>query len=303
MPVLDRIPIPDPVQPLGERNDMPEGTVSTIRPTNGRVYLTDRDPYDDASDHNLLAATLSLDATTTARVATFNVRRSDFDKGTPYAWLNRRRRAAKVIADSGASVVALQEMSDNADEYLIAKTAELTGDPWKIVRPSNVAIMYKSDRWTRLTDRRVLMDNGEEMDRRLLVVLLRSIKTGSAFWFGSSHFGVGFELAPFWRRHQAKKCVEQLTNTPRKATETAIPANLFGDIRPITVMMGDFNDYAQHDQTGVRQIFAEAGFYELRVRLSDADMAGDTWRTNHSFGKQTLRDSRQIDAIFTPRGQ
>lgn len=271
----------------------------SIRPVNGRVYLTDRAPYRDASDHNLLAATLQLDGETTARVATFNVRRSDVDKGT-YAWVNRRHRAARVIADSAASVVALQEMSDNADEYLVAKVTELTGGPWRIVRPSNVAVMFKTDRWRLLAERRLIMDNGAETDRRLLMVLLQSVETGSAFWFGSSHFGVGLPLA-VWRRYQARKCVEQMTNTPRKATEQGLPAGLFGDIRPIAVMMGDFNDYAQHDQTGVRKVFAGGGFYELRVRLSDADMAGDTWRTNHGFGKMTLRDSRQIDAIFTQR--
>jgi hypothetical protein len=209
-------------------------------------------------------------------------------------------KAAALAVDSGASVIAMQEAEPDQTAWLVPELSKQTGDPWEIVRPSNVAIAYKSDRWKLLADRRLIMDNGAEKDRRLLMLLLQSVKTGSAFWFGSSHFGVGLPLAA-WRRYQAKKCVEQIRNTPRKAGEEHIPVELFGDIRRISVMMGDFNDYPQHDQSGVRQVFAGAGLYELRVRLSDAAFSGDHWRTNHPFGKPTRGDSRQIDIIFTPR--
>jgi endonuclease/exonuclease/phosphatase family metal-dependent hydrolase len=271
----------------------------TLYPTYGKVWLTDRAPYDDASDHNLLQVSMHLDATTTAQVATFNVRLKSMD-AVSVSWATRRHRAAKVIADSTCSVLAMQECEAVQASYLVPKVSELTGDPWKLVRPTNVCFMYKSDRWRLLAERRLIMDNGAEADRRFLAILLQSVKTGQAFWFTNCHLGVGIPLAS-WRRHQARKMIEQLKLTPRKDSESHIPAELFGDIRNRAVVMGDFNDWAQHASTGVRQVFAEAGMFEQRVHLSDADFAGDTWRTNHGFRKATLRDSRQIDAVFTAR--
>jgi len=271
---------------------------STVRPTRGKVWLTDRAPYKDASDHSLLQVTVHLDDVTTAQVATFNVRLKSLDK-LGIAWDRRKGLAAEVMADSGASVIALQECELSQASYLLSRVPARTGDPWKMIRPSNVAVMYKSDRWKLLTERRLVTSEG---NRRLLLLLLRSVKTGEAFWFGSCHLSVGFPLAPLWRRHQASQIVEQLKMTVRKDSEAAIESTLFGDIRERTVMMGDFNDWASHTSAGVRQVFSEADMFEQRVRLSDEEFDGDTWRTNHSFRQTSLRDSRQIDAVFTSRG-
>ena len=95
-------------------------------------------------------------------------------------------------------------------------------------------------------------------------------------------------VGKWWRRYQARKVVALLRTLPNNGMQRS-------------VVMGDLNDYAQHDSTSVRQVFAGAGFYELRVRLSDAQMTGDRARTHHQFGRLTPRDSRQIDAILTPR--
>jgi endonuclease/exonuclease/phosphatase family metal-dependent hydrolase len=271
--------------------------MSTIKPRLGRVHLTDRAPYRDASDHNLLAAQIELDPATVATVATFNVRLRSMDKVSP-DWANRRAKCAAVLAASRASVIALQECEADQATYLLTKMNG-TGSPWRMVRPSNVCIMYRASTWEFLADRRLIMDNGDEADRRFLALLLRHKGSRRAFWFGNCHLGVGLNLA-VWRRHQARKIVEQLRNTPRKATEN-LPESLFGDITQRSVVMGDFNDWAQHDAAGVRQVFAGVDMFELRVRLSDEAMAGDRWRTNHDFGKATLADARQIDAIFTPR--
>jgi endonuclease/exonuclease/phosphatase family metal-dependent hydrolase len=83
--------------------------------------------------------------------------------------------------------------------------------------------------------------------------------------------------------------------------EESIPDEYFGDQRQNAVVMGDFNDWADYKHTGVRQVFAQHNLYELRDRLSDVAMHGDTFSTKHTFGKLTPRDGRQIDAILTPR--
>ena len=161
----------------------------------------------------------------------------------------------------------------------------LTGDEWAIVQHPNVGILYKVDKWEQIAVRKLDMDNAEAADRRIVLVLLRSKATGADVWFGSTHLST---LWPWWRRHQARKVVGLLKTLPNNGIQRS-------------VVMGDLNDYAQHDSTSVRQVFAEAGFYELRVRLSEAQMTGDRARTHHQFDLLTPRDSRQIDVVFTPR--
>jgi hypothetical protein len=112
---------------------------------------------------------------------------------------------------------------------------------------------------------------------------------------------VNFPLSAFWRRRQAAGIVASLKNIKRAPNEESVPDSLYGDIRQHAVIMGDFNDYPGRASPGVRKVFYEAGFLEQRDRLSDAEFDGDSYRTNHGFGKATLRDARQIDAIFTPR--
>ena len=257
----------------------------TIRPVEGRVVLTDYSgEYPDASDHNALFAHLQLDPETRARVMTSNIRRAD--KEVPgHTWLSRRHRVAKLIADWQPSVVAVQECDSTMYGYLLRKLRELTGVEWAMVRHPNVGILYKVGRWEQLAVRKLDMDNSNETDRRIVLVLLRSKATGAEVWFGSTQLST---LWPWWRRYQARKVVALLRTLPNNGIQRS-------------VVMGDLNDYAQHDSTSVRQVFAEAGFYELRVRLSDAQMIGDRARTHHQFDRLTRRDSRQIDAILTPR--
>ena len=265
--------------------------MSSIRPTYGRVMLTDYSgKYPNASDHNLLHVRLSLDATTTAQAATFNVRRYILDLKTPYDWdVYRDHRAAQIIMDSTASVVAVQECDPQQDTYLLKKLPEITGVTWQGVSiPTNVGIFFKSDRWKLVDWKAMTMENGGDTRRRLVLAYLESVKTGSKFWFGSTHLGVGPALA-IWRRSQAKAICEFLKNVPG-----------YGDIRQKVVVMGDFNDYAAYTSTGVRQVMSKYGFRDQRDRLSDADFDGDTLRTNHGFGKLTVKDGRQIDAVFTP---
>jgi endonuclease/exonuclease/phosphatase family metal-dependent hydrolase len=263
-----------------------------IRPLSGRVINTDRETkYPDASDHNMVEAKLRIGDDTTARAGTLNVRRYAFDLGTKYDWNDYRdSRCARLIADSGVSVLALQECEKEQDAYLAKKLPELTGVPWQAVSaPTNVGIMFKSDRWNLLATKTLIMDNGDEPDRRLVLALLESVKTGRSVWFGSTHFGVGLALAER-RRYQAKRVCEYLKNFPDSA---------LGDQRSASVIMGDFNDWADWKHLGVRQVFAQYGFRELRDRLSDAAFTGDTVSTKHKFGGLTPRDGRQIDAIFT----
>ena len=262
-----------------------------IRPTSGKVFLTDHNTrYPDASDHNLVNAHLAIDAATSCVFSTFNVRRYAFDLGTKYDWdVYRDHEAAQVIVESGASVLAVQECEPQQDAYLIKKLPELTGVPWQAVSAStNVGLFYKADRWKLIDTRGASFDNSTEPDRRLVLVLLESVKTGSQVWFASTHLGVHFYQEAIWRRRQAKGICEYLK---------AVPG--YGDIRKKTVIGGDFNDWPQRTSYGVRQIFDEYGFRDHRDRLSDADFDGDTLRTNHGFGKLTVRDGRQIDAIFT----
>ena len=262
-----------------------EQTAGTIRPLQGRVVLTDySSTYPDASNHNALFAHLQLDPETRARVMTFNIRRAA--KEVPgHTWLDRRHRVAKLIADWQPSVVAVQECDSTMYEYLLRKLRELTGVEWAIVRHPNVGILYKVGKWEQLAVRKLDMDNSDQPDRRIVAVLLRNRATGAKVWFGSTQLST---VSPWWRRYQAHKVVALLKTLPNNGMRR-------------TVVMGDLNDYAQHDSTSVRQVFAGAGFYELRVRLSDAQMIGDSLRTHHLFDRLTPRDSRQIDAILTPR--
>jgi endonuclease/exonuclease/phosphatase family metal-dependent hydrolase len=262
-----------------------EQAAGTIRPLQGRVVLTDySSTYPDASNHNALLAHLQLDSETRARVMTFNIRRAA-NEVPGHTWLDRRHRVAKLIADWQPSVVAVQECDSTMYEYLLRKLRELTGAEWAIVRHPNVGVLYKVGRWEQVAVRKLDMDNSDQSDRRFVAVLLRNRATGAKVWFGSTHLST---VSPWWRRYQAREIVALLKTLPNNGIRR-------------TVMTGDLNDYAHHDSTGVRQVFAGAGFYELRVRLSDAQMVGDSLRTHHQFDRLTPRDSRQIDAILTAR--
>jgi len=278
--------------------------VSTITPYAGRVILTDRGTaYPDASDHNAVHAKLHIGPDTNAQVLTFNVRRYAFDLGTPYDWDKYRdHECAQLIHESGASVVALQECEPQQDAYLATKLPALTGVPWSSVSaPTNVGLMYKADRWRLLATRSWLMDNGADKDRRLVLTLLGSIRTGRCAWFGSTHFGVGSELAS-WRRYQAEQVVMHLKNVLRAPADVeGIADTYFGDVRKHAVIMGDFNDWAPESEPGVRRVFAVNGMYDLRARLTDAQMSGDSYSTKHTFGKATPHDGRQIDMILTAK--
>jgi endonuclease/exonuclease/phosphatase family metal-dependent hydrolase len=276
-----------------------------IAPYSGKVINTDRSTrYPDASDHNMVYARVRINNDqpdeTSAQIATFNVRRYAFDLGTLYDWDKYRdSRAAHAIADSGASILALQECEPEQDVYLFNKLKTLTGVPWQAVsNPTNVGLMFKADRWRLLTWRNLLMDNGSEPDRRLVLALLQSVRTGAAVWFGSTHFGVGSVLANY-RILQARAVCNYLINLTQRPGEETLPANLFGDVRKNAVIMGDFNDWNPVPVPGVRQVFKGYGMIELRDRLTGPQMDGDSMSTKHSFGKLTPRDGRQIDAIFT----
>jgi endonuclease/exonuclease/phosphatase family metal-dependent hydrolase len=282
----------------------------SIKPYYGQVFLTDYNTkYPDASDHNAEYARLTINDgepdETGAQVMTFNVRRYGFDQ-PPYDWdTHRDSRCAHLIADSGASVLALQECDHEQDTYLYGKLPQLTGVPWTAVSsPTNVGLMFKADRWRLLTWRNLLMDNGSETDRRLVLALLQSIRTGGAAWFGSTHFGVGPDLAK-WRVYQAQQVCKYLLDMQPRPGEETIELKYFGDIRKRAVIMGDFNDWAPPGEIGVRHTFSGYGFRELRGSrggpLTDAQMHGDNYSTKHSFGKLTPHDGRQIDAIFTQR--
>ena len=234
----------------------------------------------------------------------FNVRRYAFDLGTPYDWNKYRdSRCAHLIADSGASVLALQECEPEQDVYLFNKLRSLTGVTWAAVSaPTNVGLMYKADRWRLLTWRNLMMDNGVETSRRLVLALLQSVRTGAAAWFGSTHFGVGVDLAK-WRVSQARAVCNYLISMAQRPGEEALPAQYFGDIRKQAVIMGDFNDWGSISVPGVRQVFNGYGMRELRDQLSDEQMHGDTISTKHPFGKLTPHDGRHIDTFFTHYGK
>jgi endonuclease/exonuclease/phosphatase family metal-dependent hydrolase len=261
-----------------------------IYPTSGRVINSDRStPYPDASDHNMVKATIK-GGITTAQVGTFNVRRSDLGDKPPYDWATRDSRAAHLIADSGVSILAVQECEPDQDSYLLKKLPELTDAPWAAVSaPTNVGLMYKTDRWKLATSTQLTMDNGAETDRRLVLGLFRSVKTSEQIWIGSTHFGVGITLAER-RRYQARKVCEFLRDLAP-----------YGDVRDSAVIMGDFNDWADWKHAGVRQVFDSFGFSDLPRRLSDAHFDGDSRSTKHAFGKLTPNDGRHIDTIFTRR--
>jgi len=261
-----------------------------IYPTSGRVINSDRSTkYPDASDHNMVKATIRA-GITTAQVGTFNLRRSDLGDKPPYDWPTRDSKAAQLIADSGVSILAVQECEPDQDAYLLSKLPKLTGVPWKAVSaPTNVGMFYKADRWKLATSTELTMDNGAETDRRLVLGQFESVKTKEKIWVGSTHFGVGIALAER-RRYQAAKVCQFLRDLA-----------LYGDVRDASVIMGDFNDWADWKHLGVRSVFDEYGFSDLPRRLSDAQMDGDSVSTKHSFGKLTPRDGRHIDTIFTRR--
>jgi endonuclease/exonuclease/phosphatase family metal-dependent hydrolase len=283
---------------------VPTTVAPTIKPYYGKVFLTDHNTkYPDASDHNALYAKLTINDgqpdETGAQVMSFNVRRYGFDQ-PPYDWdTNRDSRCAHLVADSGASVLALQECDPEQDVYLYNKLPTVTGVPWIAVSaPTNVGLMFKADRWRLLTWRNLLMDNGTETDRRLVLALLQSVRTGAAVWFGSTHFGVGPDLAK-WRIYQAQQVCKYLISLQARPGEETISPEYFGDIRKRAVIMGDFNDWPRSPEPGVRHVFKGYGFHELRDRLTDAQMIGDSFNTHHGFGKLTPHDGHQIDAIFT----
>jgi endonuclease/exonuclease/phosphatase family metal-dependent hydrolase len=275
--------------------------MSTIRPYQGKVYLTDSGAANDASDHNLLFAKLQIDAATKARFGTFNVKHSSNEvKG--YEWSKRRAKAAALIAEADPSILTVQECEPEQAVYLVSKLKELTGDDWRAFRPFNVGILYKANKWELVAQRSANYDaEPGEVARHLALGLFRSKATGAYVWVGSTHLSVNFPLSYLWRRRQAAGIIASLKNIKRAPNEESVPDALYGDIRQHAVIMGDFNDYAGRASAGVRKVFDEGGFLEQRDRLSDAEFDGDSLRTNHGFGKATLRDARQIDAIFTPR--
>lgn len=277
-------------------------SVSTIRPYYGKVILTDRtSAYPDASDHCALFVKVEIDPQTRARFMTFNVKHSNREV-SGYEWVKRRAKLARLIADADPSILTVQECEPEQATYLVAKLAELTGDDWHAFRPFNVGILYKANKWDLAAQRSATYDaEPGEVARHLALGLFQSKTTESYAWVGSTHLSVNFPLSYLWRRRQAAGIVASLKNTQRAPNEESVPDSLYGDIRKHTVIMGDFNDYASHTSPGVRKVFYDAGFLEQRVRLSDADFDGDSLRTNHGFGKLTLRDARQIDAVFTPR--
>jgi len=270
-----------------------------IKPYYGQVIRTDSSgQYRDASDHNALFAKFSLDAATRAKVMTFNLHRATADD-PGHEWVKRQPKCVRVIADWRPSVACLQELDTSMHDEFMGKLAEATGSSWRSLRNPNVAVAWMSDRWKLLASRTLNMDNADEPDRRLAMVLLQATWSSSqpAVWFGSAHLS---HLLPRWRRRQARQIANRLGVLHRLSSETHLSSKWFGDVRHLSILGIDANDWAMWPTTSVRSVFHEAGLRELRPRLSEEQMIGDSRRTHHQYEENSPNDGRQIDLLASP---
>ncbi len=230
-------------------------------------------------------------ADTVFRIMTINVRLSSFDEKIPAArWPARKPALLDLLDDARASIIGIQEGSDDIREAMLAHL----GKTWECYRRAKVGILYDGAKWERLAGHQWDIDNEDQADRRLVFVWLRSRSTGGVIWVGNSHFGVHYSDpdGPGPKVGEQEERRNQAADVIRKMKEIVKDEPF--------VMLGDFNDTPPVGKPGVRDVMAKAGLLGLRERLSGAKVDGDTVDT-HNGWKKTDRDGRWIDEIFTSK--
>jgi len=225
--------------------------------------------------------------TTSVRTASFNIRHKSPDDALHPSrlWPKRGPQVARVIKDVAPSVLGVQEC--NAE--LAASLTQMLGPNWNFWGSGTSKVIWRADKWSAIDQRQFKLKStalpGYPSTRPLTCVRLRSINTAGDFWAVSTHLAVKFPGAATWRENQAREIVGILAGLPERGR---------------LVLFGDFNSAYQLGQPidPVRKILAAAGYKDLRGRLTDAEMDGDSRRSFNGW-TTTKRDGVWIDDVLT----
>jgi endonuclease/exonuclease/phosphatase family metal-dependent hydrolase len=231
---------------------------------------------------------ITPDPTTSVRTASFNIRHKSADDvlHPSRLWSKRGPQVARVIKDVAPSVLGVQECNGE----LAASLTQMLGPNWTFWGTGTAKIMWRADKWVAIDHREFKLKStalpGFPSTRPLTCVRLRSIATGADFWAVSTHLAVNFPGEATWREAQAREIVGLIGPT------------LEGSER--AVIFGDFNSPHKdgQPQDAVRRIFAIAGYVNLRAKLTDAQMDGDSRNSRNGWGV-TPREGIWIDDVLT----
>jgi len=151
-----------------------------------------------------------------------------------------------------------------------------------------VGMLYDEKKWRKLSARSWDMPNGTEDARRLVLTELESRSTGGSFVGWATHLGVHFKGEQAARRGQAKFILDRLAELKFDPARTAI------------VGAGDINDTPTYPSLGVRSVMRAGGLLDVRTRLAEEDVDGDTLNTHHGY-KRTQSEGKWLDEFFTSR--
>lgn len=198
-------------------------------------------------------------------------------------WSRRLPALIKFIKYCAPSVLGVQETRDDMAVDLVNGL----GAHWNFWGKGTSKIIWDHNKWNVLDQwegglpyKNAL---GVTAYRPITMIKLQSLIANESCWFVSTHFCVHVPSEATQRLAQAREVVRLIN------LHTTGPVVIFGD----------FND-VQYDSTavGVRKIFAAAGLIDLRHRLSDAAMHGDSIATFNGW-KITKRNGRWIDDVLT----
>ena len=113
------------------------------------------------------------------------------------------------------------------------------------------------------------------------MVRLISAATGGSCWFVSTHLAVNIANEETIRLAQSRDAIRLIS---QRSTADRV------------VILADLNDVLT--TSGVRKVFAAAGYNHLRARLSDEAMTGDSRNTFNGW-KLTKREGKWIDDVLT----
>jgi len=227
--------------------------------------------------------------TTKVRVASFNIRHKSADDvlHPERLWSRRLPQLVRVINDVAPSVLGVQECN-------AALATDLThglGPNWNFWGSGTSKIIWRADKWVAIDHREFKLKStalpGFPSTRPLTCVRLQSLATGGDAWFISTHLAVNMPGEATLRLAQAKEIVLVLS---------ALPDN------QRVLIMGDLNSAQGPGSVldPVRQVLAAAGYRDLRSRLTDDEMEGDS-RNSRNGWTVTKRDGIWIDDVLTSK--
>jgi len=215
------------------------------------------------------------------------------ERGKPPAkgFQQRRYPFHKLLDTADASVITLQECDweDVLRKDLLPYLTKSTGHEWLQAHRGKVGVAWDSHKWMGAELGQWDMPNGTEDPRRFVLTQLTSHSTGGQFYVGSWHAGVHFKGEQAARRGQARFIMARLAELGLGQLGGAAVA-----------IAGDINDAPTYPSAGVRTEFRKGGLLDIRTRLPEDDVDGDTLATHHGY-RPTKADGRWLDEIVTSR--